>query len=155
MVVGVCAVDIDCGLVVFDSAAVVHCSVYDGCGEGVKEMNGYKQLTVRGCLVEAPLKPCPWCKKTPHLTMPLDDYRETKCGNHEMTWVWRVNCIDLECRVKPEVKVSIRKTSKTLLNRFLDKLDELYDRWNDNNPIKAYEMKVIDLRMIPNLGIAK
>lgn len=109
----------------------------------------YKQISVHGNLVEAALRPCPWCKKTPNLSMRLDQ-RDTK---EEQTWVWKIECRYIECRVKPEVSVSIRNTSKTNLSRFLDKLDEWYDRWNHGNDCKAYEKKVIDLKMIPNLGI--
>jgi hypothetical protein len=38
------------------------------------------------------------------------------------------------------------------LDRFLEKVDELFNKWNENNPIKAYEKKVLDLNMVPNLN---
>ncbi len=107
-------------------------------------MLGYKQISLKGGFLEAPLCPCPWCKKTPDLFMPLD----TKGIKDFKAWVWVIRC---NCRVNSEVKVSIRKTSKSILSRFLDKVDELFDKWNSNNPVKAYEKKVIDLKMIPNL----
>ncbi len=106
----------------------------------------YKQLTIQENFVEAPLKPCPWCKKTPDLRMPLDQ----KDAKEDKTWVWKISC---GCRVACETYVSIRNTTKTNVTRFLDKLDELFDKWNKENPVKAYEKKVLDLRMIPNLGI--
>ena len=109
-------------------------------------MIGYKEIAVHGYFIEAALKPCPWCKKTPNLRMPLDQ----KGAKEDETWVWKVSC---DCRVSSEAKVSIRNTSKTNLRRFLDKVDELFDRWNENNPAKAYEKKVLDMRMIPNLGV--
>ncbi len=106
----------------------------------------YKHITLRGQFVEAPLNPCPWCKKTPDLRMPLDQAREVQ----DKTWVWRISCT---CMVSSEATVSIRKTSKTNLTRFLDKVNELFGKWNENNPVKAYEKKILDLKMIPNLGI--
>ncbi len=109
-------------------------------------MTSFKQITVQGNLVSSHLKPCPWCKTTPKLTMPLDQAREVE----DRTWVWRIHC---DCRVSSEAKVSIRNTSKTNLQRFLDKLDELFDKWNGTNLHKAYEKKVLDLKMIPNLGM--
>ena len=107
-------------------------------------MIGYKQIKVHGFLVEAHLCPCPWCKKTPDLRMPLDQKGEEE----DKTWVWRIVC---NCSVSCERKTSIRNTTKTNLTRFLDKIDEWFDGWNQGNPVKAYEKKVIDLRMIPNL----
>ena len=109
-------------------------------------MIGYKQIRVLDNFVEVPLKPCPWCKKTPQLKMPLDQ----KGASEDETWVWRVYC---GCNVSSEAKMSIRNTSKTNLSRFLDKIDELFDKWNEGNPVKAYEKKILDLKMIPNLGM--
>jgi hypothetical protein len=106
----------------------------------------YKQIRVLGHFVEAPLNPCPWCKKTPDLRMPLDQYG----AKEDKTWIWKIACC---CKVESEAKVSIRNTSKTNLSRFLDKVDELFDKWNEGNPIKAYEKKILDLKMIPNLRI--
>jgi hypothetical protein len=114
--------------------------------QGNKEMTVYKQITFFDHFVQVPLKPCPWCKKTPYLSMPLD---QTGSKEYE-TWVWKVYC---ECKVSSEAKISIRNTSKTNLSRFLDKVDELFNKWNEGNPIKAYEKKVLDLKMIPNLGM--
>lgn len=111
-------------------------------------MIGYRHICVDGYFVSAAVNPCPWCNKTPEMRMPLDQPGE---GHEEhQTWIWRIYC---SCRVKSEATVSIRNTSKTNLSRFLDKLDELFDRWNYGNPAKAYEKKVIDLRKVPNLGI--
>lgn len=107
----------------------------------------YKQITYDYYkkLVDAPICPCPWCKKTPELWMPLDESE-----GQIYAWVWRISC---NCRVNSEASVSIRKTSKTDLDRFLNKFDELVDKWNHGNSVKAYEMKVLDLKEIPNLGL--
>ena len=111
-------------------------------------MTGYDHIKVNGFYIESHLNPCPWCKKTPKMWMPLDQPGE---GHEEhTTWIWEISC---HCRVKVKASISIRNTSKTDLSRFLDKLDELFDRWNAENPVKAYEKKVIDLRDVPNLGI--
>ena len=107
-------------------------------------MISYKQIAVRDQFVEAPLKPCPWCKKTPKLLMPLDNGMKEE----EETWMWKIYC---DCDVHSGAHISIRKTSKTNLIRFLDKVDELFNKWNENNPVKAYEKKILDLKMIPNL----
>lgn len=109
-------------------------------------MVGYKWIKVIGSLVEAPVKPCPWCKKTPDLRMPLDQEGDTD----DKTWVWKITC---SCKVSSEASISIRNTSKTDLTRFLDKLDEWYDKWNSGNDCRAYEKKVIDLKMVKTLGI--
>lgn len=107
-------------------------------------MSEFKQISMRGNLLEAPLCPCPWCKKTPNLLLPLDQKSDKE------TWMWKIYC---DCKVYSGAHVSIRKTSKTNLGRFLDKVDMLFDKWNGNNPIKAYEKKVLDLKMISNLGV--
>lgn len=104
-------------------------------------MSRFKQISCNGHLVEGPVCPCPWCKKTAELILP---------NVSDNTWVWKIYC---NCRVNSEVSVSIRNTSKTNLDRFLDKVDELFDKWNENNPIKAYEKKILDLRKIPTLGV--
>lgn len=109
-------------------------------------MEGYKQITVKGFFVEAALFPCPWCKKTPDLKMPLDQ----KGAQQDETWKWEISC---SCH-NSSVYVPIRRTSKTHLGRFLQKVDDLFDKWNKDNPIKPYEKKVLDLRMIPNLGVS-
>lgn len=109
-------------------------------------MTSYKQITINGFFVEVPLCPCPWCKKTPDLWLPLDQAIDKK----DKTWIWKIRC---SCKVSSETYISIRKTTKTNLTRFLDKIDGWFDAWNQGNPVEAYEKKVIDLRMIPNLRI--
>ena len=88
--------------------------------------------------IEFPLSPCPWCKKTPEMHMPI------RVG----TWNWRIACGNHECRVRPECTVPIRKTSKTILARFRGKLSLLVQKWNQDNPVPPYEKKVIDLTPI-------
>jgi hypothetical protein len=105
----------------------------------------YSFISVNGFIVEAALKPCPWCKRTPDLRMPLDQK-----GDDEKTWVWTISCT---CRVNSECSVSIRNTTKREVSRFLNKLNDLFSAWNSGNDCNAYEKKVIDLRMIPNLEI--
>jgi hypothetical protein len=105
----------------------------------------YKQIKITRNFVEAALSPCPWCRKTPDLSMPLDQVG----AGEDKTWIWKIRCA---CRVESEAKVSIRNTSKCILDRFLEKVDELFNKWNENNPIKAYEKKVLDLNMVPNLN---
>lgn len=116
-------------------------------------MVGYKWIKVIGTMVEAPVKPCPCCKKTPDLMMPLDLPGKLVGGKWielSETWVWKIRC---SCKVNSEASISIRNTSKTDLTRFLDKLDEWYDKWNSGNDCRAYEKKVIDLKMVKTLGI--
>lgn len=85
---------------------------------------------------EFPLCPCPWCRKTPHLELPI----------MEDTWVWDIRCDNYECPIKPRSPhVSIRKTGKGDPKKIREKLDTLVKRWNECNPIRAYEKKVVDL----------
>lgn len=109
-------------------------------------------LHINNNLISFPLKPCPWCKKTPQLQMPLDPKMERGYTRgwieKDETWIWKIYC---NCEVNIEAKVSIRKTSKSNQFRLLTKLNALVDKWNAGNPEKAYEKKVIDLRKIPNL----
>lgn len=89
--------------------------------------------------LEVVLKPCPWCKKTPDMQMPTWDD----------TWKWTIRCANTMCGVQPESKhVSVRNTSKTLLSRFVQKVDQLASNWNQGNDYKAFEKKVIDLSKI-------
>lgn len=89
--------------------------------------------------LEIILCPCPWCRETPELHMPIDDD----------TWKWSIFCANIKCRMKPESPyVSIRKTSKTIRSRFLNKVKELAQKWNQGNPIPAKDKKVVDLEKI-------
>ena len=107
------------------------------------EMMNFKMLTMKGFLVESPLKPCPWCRKTPKMNMTLG------CDSKpDETWVWKIFC---DCNVRVETSVSLRKTAKTKVERLLMKLDDLFYKWNQMNPLPAYEKKVIDIREVPTL----
>lgn len=83
--------------------------------------------------------PCPWCKVTPKFCMDLD----------AITWVPHLECINSLCNVQPKSKyVSIRKTSKTSPPMLLEKMKTLFGRWNNNNPVKAYEAMEFDFEEI-------
>jgi hypothetical protein len=97
-----------------------------------------KWLHLKGNFVEFALKPCPWCRKTPQLLMPM----------HEDTWIWKIFC---DCSVRSEAKVSIRKTAKKDIHAFSVKLNELVNKWNAENIFFPYEKKIINLMEIPTL----
>ena len=93
--------------------------------------------------LELILKPCPWCKKTPELEMPIPDD----------TWCWNIQCRNPSCAVNPKSKhVSIRNTNKTQFFSFHGKVEKLVLGWNYGNLCKPYEKKVIDLAMLPELN---
>lgn len=93
--------------------------------------------------IEVVLKPCPWCKKTPDIWMPIE-------GD---TWCWLIQCNNYYCRMKPKSPhVSIRKTTKSDFFLWHGKVESLAHRWNAGNPFKAFEMKVIDLERLPDLN---
>ena len=93
--------------------------------------------------LEVVLKPCPWCRKTPDIFMPIV----------EDTWCWEIQCNNQDCWMKPKTRhVAIRKTTKKEFIAFHAKIDRLAHIWNGGNPMKAYEMKVIDLEEIPELN---
>ena len=89
------------------------------------------------------LKPCPWCKKTPKLMLPIEN------GDDDQTWIWDIQCEEYDCLVKPKSQhVSVRKTSKYTMSRVMAKLNQLAHSWNHQNPIDAYEKIVISLDKI-------
>lgn len=93
--------------------------------------------------IEVVLKPCPWCRKTPDIWMPVEG----------VTWCWQIQCDNNECWMKPKTgHVSIRKTTKKDFFSFHGKVERLAHIWNGGNPFKAYEMKVIDLEHLPDLN---
>ena len=93
--------------------------------------------------LEVVLKPCPWCRKTPDLFMPIA----------ETTWVWTIRCINQNCCMKPvSPHISIRKTTKENFFAFHGKIEHLANTWNGGNPFPAFEMKLIDLEKIPDLN---
>lgn len=88
-----------------------------------------------------PLKPCPWCKKCPNMTLCYDDTLETNG-----TWKWDIYCANDSCNVQPKTKhVSIRKLCKRSTVRMKVKICMLAGYWNDGNNLEATEGKVIDL----------
>lgn len=98
-------------------------------------------------ILEVVLKPCPWCQKTPDIYMPIQ----------EKTWCWRIRCMNLLCKMQPNSPhVAIRNTAKTTFVFFFEKLCILANKWNEGNPFKSYEMKIINLeRLAVNEGWKK
>ncbi len=67
------------------------------------------------------LKPCPWCHKTPDISMPLE----------EESWVWLIYCSNWDCPFKPKGRhVTIRKSQKKSLEKIYGKLCMLAAYWN-------------------------
>ena len=92
--------------------------------------------------IEVVLKPCPWCRKTPDIWMPIE----------EGTWCWDIRCNYSGCRMKPRSPhVSIRKNTKKEFFLFHGKLENLSNIWNGGNPFPGYELKVIDMSTLPDL----
>jgi len=90
-----------------------------------------------------PIKPCPWCKKTPYFSM---DY------NRE-TWLPKFLCINQSCSVKPISQyVAIRNTSKVSIARLKMKFEQLINDWNETNPCIAYEGMDFDFEEIAREG---
>ncbi len=84
--------------------------------------------------IEFVVKPCPWCKKTPGLWMPIE----------EETWSWFIRCDNPECSVEPRSKhVNFRNTAKTSVARFIAKVDELIGSWNKGNDLAPIEKKSV------------
>lgn len=95
----------------------------------------------RAMKIEIILKPCPWCRKTPQISMPID----------EETWCWHVMCTTKSCLMKPiSPHISIRKTSKIYILRFKARMEQLAEIWNTNNPYSPYEKLIVDLTKIEN-----
>lgn len=88
--------------------------------------------------IEVIIKPCPWCKKTPQLYLPLYE-------NIGGTWLWKIGCESSDCLVNPVLRpIAIRRTTKTNIDRLKDKIVMMVTKWNYNNPCEAYEkIKVI------------
>lgn len=90
--------------------------------------------------IEIPLKPCPWCKKTPELLMPIEDDETCK------TRMWHIECKNSQCDINPRSKyICIRNTKKKSVFHIIDKLKELENMWNTNNDTIAYEKKVVNI----------
>lgn len=90
-------------------------------------------------MIEVVLKPCPWCDKTPELDLPYN------CD----TWLWKINCSNKECRIKPNSPYTpVRKTTKRNPEKMFQKLRWICTAWNKNNPRIAKEKKIVDLSKI-------
>jgi hypothetical protein len=91
--------------------------------------------------LEVVLRPCPWCKKTPELIMPIG-----QAGNDERTWCWTIECRNPSCLMKPaSPHVNLRKGQKKQAGQITFKLDRLRKTWNEGNPTIAYEKKIVDI----------
>ena len=90
--------------------------------------------------IELALKPCPWCKRTPDINMPIPD---------DQTWSWYIECRALNCAVRPRgPKINFRNTSKTDYIRFINKIEQMVEFWNTGIETIVKELKVIDLTPI-------
>ncbi len=82
------------------------------------------------------LRPCPWCKQTPDLLLPIG----------EGSWVWKITCQN--CPIDISVSTTIRKSQKTSLVKIGEKMDALAGVWNTGNDYSAGDYKVIDLNKL-------
>ena len=88
------------------------------------------------------LKPCPWCKETPEIYMPVS----------EDTWCWDIRCRHKSCDMRPtSPHVSLRNSTKTDYMRFFFRIQDLADRWNRGNPCKPIALKRIELAQVATL----
>lgn len=98
---------------------------------------------------EITLKPCPWCKKTPSISLPIDNkWAKDIFGKDKLvyeTWSWEIYC---HCKVRSCTKVNVRKTQQVTLSKVLDKLNILASNWNFQNPEKSYETIIVSLDKI-------
>lgn len=98
-------------------------------------------------VIEVALKPCPWCKETPEINMPISDDLNTNG-----TWLWSIQCRNTKCKINPtSPTVAIRGECKLKFERILEKIDKLAASWNEGNDLKAKDKKVIDLTPIQRL----
>jgi hypothetical protein len=87
-----------------------------------------------------PLKPCPWCRKTPVLYMFMGTDNKL-----EKTYLPVVKCNNLNCTVQPKTKsVPIRKNQRFDAKIIKIKIERLVAYWNENNPLVATEGFEID-----------
>ena len=100
-------------------------------------------MTTTGNKVVYPLAPCPWCKNLPSIHFYFT----------QGTWLPKIICKSSVCRVNPESKPQvIRKTCKVDIIRLKKKISDLFQSWNDQNPIIAKEGKEIDFDHIVMMG---
>lgn len=90
--------------------------------------------------VHVELKPCPWCRMTPDIYMPLHSSNST-----DDTWCWCIRCLNVDCLMHPKSPhIALRRSSKRNLIQFCRKIEDLARKWNQGNPFKAYEKKVFE-----------
>lgn len=82
-----------------------------------------------------PLKKCPFCDKTPHISMEITS----------QTWLPRIECQEIGCVIKPKGPYfAIRKNQKFDLTIIRRKICNAINAWNDNCPMPATEGRMID-----------
>lgn len=87
------------------------------------------------------LKPCPWCSKTPEISMPLE-LKENTGGS----LIWEVYCGWHSCHFKPKGKhIVLRKNQRFDLKKIQEKLNILCSRWNYGCTLPPYEALEIPL----------
>lgn len=83
------------------------------------------------------IKPCPMTKKTPILSMHIEDYQHwTK------TWSWYIYSSGIHW-FKRSVYINIRNRQKENPSIIVNKLINLVERWNEGLILPAYEVKRI------------
>lgn len=88
-------------------------------------------------IIDVTLKPCPWCRKTPDIWMPIEK---------DETWCWKIKCRTECCTVNPETKhVSIRNKKKRDPKELVGFLAKLAGMWNCITVFNAFERKVVDI----------
>lgn len=96
------------------------------------------------------IKPCPWCKVTPRLVIPVND-----AG----TWNAKISCEGYaprtasnqghRCAISPTTRiVGIRNTTKILFYPFVKKVGRLLWLWNEGNPMMSTHISPLDLSRI-------
>jgi hypothetical protein len=75
--------------------------------------------------IDVPLKPCPWCGKTPTIDLSMFD---------EVSWVWSIACGNCQCSFQPHgMHVTVRKKQKLNQSIMIDKIQTLCKSWNGYN----------------------
>jgi len=93
-----------------------------------------------------PLCPCPWCKEIPEVRLSFESRGQFIEGKWIIlchSWNWSISCDNFSCNVKPSVCVCVRKTSQVYRKKFFNKVCELFNKWNKDNPLRATQGKHI------------
>ena len=91
------------------------------------------------------IKPCPWCKKTPRLSLGTDRYEEAP-------FVWFISCCNDGCMVNPSTKaITIRKTQRYNVGIMYYKIRKLIDLWNTGNKTEVVDVTTVDPLTLKNI----